>query len=288
MALGYSTDAAGGVLTQEEVRDLLIDPLTPASVVLNSGARVIDSQGGVPVRIPLVTAVNIGATNYVAEGTQIPATDPALSEVTLLPTSVWGVKTWTSMSNELLNHSDAAARLGPVLVRAVASELDRALLAGTGANGQPRGLVNQADVGKTAIGTTATPVALNVDHIIDALGRIAVANAVANAIYVHPGQLTLLRKLKNGGDYVLQPDVTQGLAPTLLGVPVYASTHVPAGTVIVADTAAIVVARDVGTTISLHPETEARNDSTAIRVVVRHDVGVVAPDGVELLTGLTT
>lgn len=288
MALGYTEmlpGSGGSVLTTEEVAALLLDPLMAASVVLESGVQVIDASG-VPVRVPKVNAVTIGADNFIAEGTEIPAVDPDLGELTLLGTGIYAMKTWTSFTNELLGHSNAAARIGPVLVRAVATALDRVLLAGPGTAGQPLGLTGQPDTQEIALAG-----ALDVDLFIDAIGMLGAVNARAGAVYLHPDHLSAMRKLRDGGatgGYLLTPDPTQGQAPTLLGVPVYQSTHVPVDTALVVDPAAVIVARDTTASISLHPEAEARKDSTAIRVVARMDIGLGHSEGVVKITGITT
>jgi HK97 family phage major capsid protein len=291
MASGYSTTAAGGALTQEEVAGLLIEPLLAEAVVLAAGPRVFTTSG-VPLRIPKIAALEL-ADPWRAENTLIAEADPTYSELVLLPSSLKSIKVIHRISNELARHSvaDIGAVLSAALVRRVANAIDKAFLVGDGAADTVRGIANQTGVQTMA--AVGTP---SVDDLHDAVGLALAANAKPSAFFMHPRDFVTLRKVKDtSGAYIVQPDPTAPATYQLLGIPVFISTQLPtnggAGTnqssVILADTTQVAVGRDQDVAVTLLPERYADYDQVGIRVTARFDVGLLNAAGVVVLAGVT-
>jgi len=95
------TTTANPELLQEQVAQLLVQPLEAASVVLSSGVRIFDTAS--PLRIPKLTS---GATvGFVGEGQLIPEGNVDFGEVTLMPSDRKSIKTLIRFTNELLRQS---------------------------------------------------------------------------------------------------------------------------------------------------------------------------------------
>lgn len=269
---------SANTLIKDQVSSLLVQPLEAASVVLSSGVRIFDSSE--PLRIPTLTA-GISA-GFVAENAEIPDADAAFGEILLMPSGRSSIKALTKFSNEALRQTTVGldSVLKARLVRDVSSALDTALLTGAGANDSITGITEQAGV------TTGSWDPTDPDSILDAIG-VATGNEVQpNRLFVSGADFTALRKVKASGtgEYLVQPDVTQGARYAVFGVPVTVTNKLPAGTAILADTAEIAVVRDIAPSVTVLTERFAEFDQQAIRVVTRYDLGLLHPEGVQVLT----
>lgn len=289
MPSGVTEIGGGAELTREQVVAMLIEPLMAQSVVLRAGPRMFTSSGGAPIRIPKLKVYDIGtgtgasATYWVGENTQIPEADPEFDEVTLLPSSLKSIKVLHRFSNELARSAvvDIASALQQAIVSRVALAIDRAFLLGEGTNNTVLGVVNWQDI------TTPTPYGtLEVDVLHDAVGAAMEANANPSAWFMSPADFTTLRKEKAGttGNYLLQPDPTQGNAFRLLGLPVLVTTQLSEGKIVLADMSQVAVARDLDASVRLLDQTYGDWDQLALRVVSRWDIAPLNPEGIILLT----
>ncbi len=292
MASGYSTDAAGGVLTSEQVESLLIEPLLAEAVVLAARPRVFTSQGGVPLRVPKITSLEL-TDPWRAENTLIAEQDPVYGELVLLASTLKSLKVLHRISNELARHavSNIAGVLSAALVARVANALDRAFLVGDGAASTVLGIANQTGV--QAMAAVGSP---TVDDLHDALGLAMGANAKPNAWFMNPRDLVTLRKLKStSGEYIVHADPTEAGVFRLLGLPVYVTTQIPrnggVGTnesrIILADMGQVAVGRDLDPSVVLLSETYADFDQVGIRVTARWDIGLLNAQGVVVLNAVT-
>lgn len=294
MPSGYGGATAGATLTQEQVAQLLVEPLLAQAVVLQAGPRVFDSQGGVPLRIPRITTLTLNDP-WRAENTAIAETDPVYGELVLLPSTLKSLKVIHRISNELARHAvtDIASVLSDALVRMVALELDRAFLVGDGAANTVLGLANQTGVQTMAAVGTPT-----IDDAHDAENLLLVANAnPATAVwFVHPRDFSTLRKQKDtSGQYLLQPDPTEAGTYQLLGHRVYVTTQIPTtggvganeSRVVLADMAQVAVGRDQDVNVTLLAETYGDFDQVGIRVTSRWDIGLLNAAAVVKLAGVT-
>lgn len=299
MPSGFSTATAGAELTQEEVQQLLLEPLLAQSVVLTAGPTVIRSDGGTPVRLPKINAWN-PSDYWRAENTQIAETDPTYEEIVLLASTLKSIKVLHRVSNELVRHGvvEVSQALSDALVRRVALALDLAFLRGDGGSPsgtQPVGIF--LTTGRQTIASVGSPV---VDDLFDAerIALTANANAETLAWFMAPRDFATLRKQREGagtGQYLLQPNPTEAGRYQLLGHPVYTSTQLPtnlgAGTnesqIALVPMDQIVVAIDQEPTITVLTERYGDYDQIAIRITARADIGVVNPEAVIILDNVT-
>lgn len=289
-----ATTTTGASLTREQVQSILIQPLTQASTFLSiPGLRIFDTDGS-PVRVPKLTGADVAT--FIAEAQQIPSKDVTFDEVNLLPSTMNGVKVLTKFTNELARQSVIALEVAirDKMVSQVANAIDTAMLAGTAVN-EPKGIFTFG----TADGITLAGTAVGsptVDDLYDAVGAALSANVQeANLRWLmNPRDLVTLHKQKatSGGQYLLQPDPTQGSTMRLLGYPVTVSNRVPIdgngkSDIMLFDPTQVAVARDLNPSVTLLPELYADYDMQAIRVVARYDMAALNPAAIVKLTGVT-
>lgn len=287
------TPAAGGVLTQEQVAALLLQPLQAQSVFLASGPRTFDTNGGNTLRIPRLTG-STGAA-WVAEGAAIPDDDVTFGELKLLPKNMQSLKTITKVSDELLRQSTVAldSVLRQRLVTDVASALDTELIAGTTTNGtKPTGLLNQTGIQTIAVGAVVT-----FDVLYDMIGKLLTANVDPTGArwMMRPETFQALRKVKDTtGRYLVQPDVTEAGQFRLLGYPVTVTPRIPIVTgspnktsVVLWTPSMYAVARDIAPEAKVLVERYADQGLVGVRVQARYDAGPLYPESVVVGTNVT-
>lgn len=282
--MAIEVTSGNSTLIQSQVASLLVQPLEQASTFLAAGPVVLDSSS--PVRVPRI--VNGVTAGFVAEGSQISDGDVAFDEVTLLPSTLKGLKVLVKLSNELIRTSvvglDAVLRTR--LVTDVANALDAALWDGTGATNTVKGILRQTGI------TTGTLDLANPDSLIDGLAA-AQGNKVSPSHWVMTAaSFAAIRKVKVGTTdkrYVIDPNTIQnGTDFRLLGLPVIITDNIPAAATkaraALVDFSKVVVARDVNAEVKILDQTWGDYDSIGIRVVSRWDTALLQAKAVTLLT----
>ncbi len=140
-----NTPPTGAALVPTIVRDdLLIDPLRASTILDKLGATYLTGLTG-NISVPRVTqGTSVG---WFGENQPIPDTDAAFDAVALAVKHV-GAITEYSRTMLLNSSADVDALLRNDLMRALAVEIDRAALVGTGDGIVPRGIVNTPGVVK--------------------------------------------------------------------------------------------------------------------------------------------
>ena len=143
------TTAVGGVgaVGTDHLAGSFIDALRSKSIVMGLGAQTLEGLVG-NVDIPRLDA---GATFYwIAEGADVTDGDATIGSVNLSPKTIAGS---VPMTRRLLKQSapsvEAIIRNDLVLGAAIA--IDAAAIGGSGAAGQPTGIINQTGVNSIAV-----------------------------------------------------------------------------------------------------------------------------------------
>lgn len=282
--MAIETTSGNSTLIQSQVANLLVQPLEQTSTFLAAGPVILDSSS--PVRIPRIThGVTAG---FISEGSQISDGDVAFDEITLLPSTLKGLKVLVKLTNELIRTSVVGLEsvLRTRLVTDVAHALDAALWDGAGTSNTIKGILRQSGIATGEL-DLADP-----DSLIDGLA-LAQGNKVSPTHWVMTSaSFAEIRKVKVGtGDrrYVIDPQTIQnGTAFRLLGLPVIITDNIPDATgaarVALVDMSKVVVARDVDAEVKILDQTWGDYDSIGIRVVSRWDTGLLQPEAVTLLT----
>jgi len=290
MAIEVTGD--NSTLIQSQVSSLLVQPLEQMSTFLAAGPVILDSSS--PVRVPRI--VNGVTAGFIAEGAQISDGNVAFDEVTLMPSTLKGLKVLVRLSNELIRTSVVGLEsvLRTRLVTDVAAALDAALWDGTGTSNTVKGILRATGI------ATGTLDLADPDSLIDGIAT-AQANKVSPTHWVMTSaSFAALRKLKiavpdntNGvaeyKQYLFDPNSIQnGTAFQLFGLPVIITDNIPAvstkNRVALVDMSKVVVARDVDAEVKILDQTWGDYDSIGIRVVSRWDTALLQAKAVTLLT----
>lgn len=281
-ALSVGTAAAGGVLAPEGFVAELIRALTEQSVMRNV-ARVMGPISQSSVRIPRnLTGV---AAAWVGENQAIAPSDPTFDAVEFTPHKIGAM---TLVSNELL--ADSAVNVEQLLAalfgEAFAQLEDQAFFSGDGV-GKPSGILNDPDIQTV---TADAGNAVSVDDILNLYDALP-PQYRANAVWVmNPATMSHLRKLKDATGRLLLTESLAAAAPTtLLGRPVYLTSHMPtitagAKTVLFGDVSrAYIIVDRQGIEVQRSADRYFEQDQTAFRAIRRVDGKVVLPDAVRIL-----
>lgn len=284
--MAIEVTSGNSTLIQSQVANLLVQPLEQASTFLAAGPVVLDSSS--PVRVPRI--VNGVTAGFVAEGAQISDGDVAFDEVTLLPSTMKGLKVLVKLSNELIRTSVVGLEsvLRTRLVTDVANALDAALWDGTGSSNTIKGILRATGI---ATGTLSLS---DPDSLIDGLAT-AQGNKVNPTHWVMTSSSwATLRKNKiaasGSKQYLFDPNggIAGGTELRLFGLPVIVTDNIPAvstkNRVALVDMSKVVVARDVNAEVKILDQTWGDYDSIGIRVVSRWDTALLQAKAVTLLT----
>lgn len=175
--MSTKTGAAGGYLVGTQVLGgSFIESLENALIVKELGAIILRDLVG-DLAIPKQTG---GSTCYwIGEGNDIDAeSQAAIGQVALRPKTVGS---FTDITRKLIIQSsiDAEAFVRNELALRLALGIDAAALAGTGANGQPLGILATTGIGSVTLATANTPTH---GEICDLWSQIAVDNALVGSL----------------------------------------------------------------------------------------------------------
>lgn len=172
-ALAGGTDAAGGYTVPTITSSELIDLARAEMVLSQAGARTVplDSDQNVIAKL-----ASDPQPAWRVENAAVNESDPTFSAVTLAPKSI---AVMIRASVELMSDSlNLEAELPRILARAMAVEIDRAGLVGSGSGAEPQGIVNYS--GLTA--NTFAGGAINYAALLNARGALHGANERLGAI----------------------------------------------------------------------------------------------------------
>jgi HK97 family phage major capsid protein len=151
-ALSEGLGTAGGYLMPDVLSTRVIDLARAKSVAVQSGVRTIpftDDGEGNSLTIARVTADPSVA--WVGEAGTITPSDPTFGQVILTGNKLACI---VVASREILNDApNAASLIEQTVAAAMAAEIDRAILEGSGAGAEPTGILNHADVSEEEMAT---------------------------------------------------------------------------------------------------------------------------------------
>lgn len=257
-----TTTSAGELVGTVHRADQYIGPLRNSLLVQRLGVRTLSGLTG-NVSIPKAGA---GLTaGWVTEGQALPESDMDFESVTLTPHHVGGI---TEMSRQLIQQSSPAIEdlVRDDLSFAVAQAIDRAIIAGTGANGQPLGIIGRAGVQEAELPATWADV-LAIEQML------AAVNVNPTGWYTSPGVLTALRGILKaasaGSDYI-------ATAKAIGELPVASSNAAPAETAILGDWSQVLLGQWGAVEILVNPyaETPYRRGGVLVRAMATVDVAV--------------
>ena len=210
-----TTSTAASLLRPEQVNELIVQPLTLASVAMQ--ASTVAQTESTEYRIPVLTGDP--DASWVPEAAEIPVDDATFDEVVVTPKKVAALSV---LSNELIEDSspEASAVIGQRLVQSLVRKVDASWFAAATANG-PAGLGSI-----TPSETYAGAAYANIDAFLEAITAAEAEGAQVNSFVTHPNTALALAKLKKAtgsNEPLLQRDVTVPGGRVVAGVPLLVS-----------------------------------------------------------------
>jgi HK97 family phage major capsid protein len=189
--LAEGTAAAGGYLIPEPLSTELLDRVRNAARVFQAGARTVPMTVD---QLSLARLVTGAAVGWKVENDPIVQSDMVFDRITLntktLPILV-------RLSRELYDDltPEASDLILGEMASALALELDRVVLRGSGSSPEPRGIRNQTGVVIQSLGANGETVTW--DNVIDAVSNVRNNNGDPNAILWASRTQQTLDKLKD-------------------------------------------------------------------------------------------
>lgn len=265
-----STTNGGGAIIQTTTGGAsFIDMLREELLLAKLGGTVLSGMIG-NVSIPKQN----GATTayWIAEGGTTTKSDIGLTTLDLSPKTVSG-KTAYSRQMLLQGNPDVESLVMRDLAKTIALAIDKAAISGTGADGQPLGLLNITGI--NAIDCSSAVGGLDFAKVVDFETQIAIDNADAETMFYAAGAaVTGILKTKA---------VESGQTAKLLmngevnGYKHKRSNQVGSNTMLFGDWSQLIVALWGGLDIMLDQYSEADSGAVVIRAFQSVDVGARQP-----------
>jgi HK97 family phage major capsid protein len=254
--------------------------LQPRSIVLRAGAQVVPVKGGA-VFVPR-GASGITTAWLVNEATQASESQPVFGIVQPTPKML---SAYCEVSRQLLLQSNADAVLRQEILAAAATAIDAAVLNGSGASGQPLGIISTPGVGSVA-GTSLAHAG-----IVEFQQDVATAGAghdPATCAYV--GTLAVASLLKQR-HRVASTDSPLWRGPLTAGrvdeIAAYATSNMPTASLLYGDFSTVQIVMWDEVTIETDPFTKMQQNLIGVRLLLPLDVVPRYPAAFSLATGVT-
>lgn len=277
--LTVATASAAGYLV-ETGNEGFIEMLRNRSVAFTMGVRRLSGLVG-NVTIPRQSAA---ATAYwlPTEATQITESQQTFVQIAMTPKTVGA---YTEISRQLLLQSNPSAEgiVTDDLAKVCAIAADLAVLNGSGAGGQPLGIIGTSGIG----GVTGTTIAYG--GIVEFQTDVAASNVrpMAGGYVMTPTVAGLLmgRQRFSGTDTPLWVgNVWDG---TMSGFKAMSSNQMPAATILFGDWSEIIVAEWGVLEVEVNPYANFQAGIIGVRCMYSMDVGVRRPFAFSLATSVT-
>jgi HK97 family phage major capsid protein/HK97 family phage prohead protease len=258
-----------------------IDLLRNTSVALRMGITRLSGLVG-NVTIPKMTAGN-SAYWLADETTQITESQPTLGQLSLAPKNVAAL---TELSHQLMQQStpDAESLVLSSIARDIALAVDVGVLRGSGASGQPTGIVNTAGIG------SVTGTSLAAAGILEFQADVAAANALLPGCgYVTTPAVAALLMARpelpsTGTERLWRGSMLMG---SLFDMPAMSSAQMSAATMLFGYWPGVILAEWGVLELMTNPFSDFTRGLTAVRGWYTCDVGVRYPGGFSYASSIT-
>lgn len=277
--LTVATAGAGGFLV-ETANVGFIDMLRNRSVAFRLGAtRLSGLQGSLTIPRQSAAATAVWLAN---EASQITESQQTFVQVAMSPKNVGA---YTEISRQLLLQSSPGAEgiVTSDLAQVVALAADLAVLNGSGASGQPTGIINTAGIG----GVTGTT--LGFAGIVEFQSDVAGSNVMPSrgGYVTTPAVAALLMqrvKFTNTASPLWEGNLWDG---QMVGYPALSSNQVPSANMLYGDWSEVVVGEWGVLEIEVNPYANFQAGIIGVRAIYSMDVGVRRPFAFSLATSIT-
>lgn len=277
--LTVATAGAGGYLVATENAGF-IEILRNRSVAFNMGARRLSGLQG-SLTIPRQSAA--GTAVWLAnEASTITENQQTFVQVAMSPKSVGA---YTEISRQLLLQANPSAEgiVTDDLAQVVALAADLAVIAGSGAGGQPTGIINTAGIG------AVTGTSLAYAGILEFQTDVATANVrpVSGGYVTTPAVAALLmarQRFTSTDTPLWNGNVWDG---AMSGFRAMSSNQVPSANMLFGDWSEVVVGEWGVLEVEVNPYANFQAGIVGVRAIYSMDVGVRRPFAFSLATTIT-
>lgn len=275
--LSASVGGFGGYLAGTSVMRAR-DVLRPFSVVAEAGVTLLEGLKDSLTMAQVQAGAAAAGTWLATETAQSPSTQPALGDVVMAPKAA---SSYIRYSRQLtLQAEQTEPFIRTQLLEAVGGLLDQVVIAGTGANGQPLGLINTSGAGAQA-GT-----ALSYAGMRTMRKQIMLAGGVEKRLswLGAPDVQDVLggrERAAGSGRFLWDDD-------GVMGRPAYASSYVAAGTLACGDwSRAVVGLWGPGFVVEVNPFEQFQAGKLSARIILECDVMFSPSNAFSVATNVT-
>lgn len=275
-----TANAGGYLVATDNLGGSFIDLLRNRTMVAKFGARILSGlQGNVTVPKQTAAGTAYWLTN---EATAITESQQTLGQLALSPKNVGA---YTEISRQLMMQSSPSvdALVMDDLARVLGIAIDLAALSGSGASGQPTGVVNTAGIGSV----TGTSIAYA--GIVEFQTDVAGANALTETCGymttpIVAGLLKQRQRFTSTDTPLWQGNLLDG---TIEGFRAGATLQMAASSMLFGDFSQIVIGEWGMLEIAMNPYANFTAAITGIRAIQTVDVGVRQAGAFSLATSIT-
>lgn len=235
-----ATSTGGATVATDLLAASFIEVLRNRAMIMQMGPTMLSGLVG---NVAIPRQISQTTTYWVTENSAITQAEATFDQVTLTPKQL-GARSQYSRLMLQQGTPDIETIVRNDLARVMALGIDSAAISGSGASGQPRGILNTASIGSVAMGTNgaalvnaATTGTTGLDQIFQLERAVDVANALNGTMYylTNAKVIAALKQLKSAqADYIWTTDRfngTLGTAGNLNGSPCARSNQVPSNLV---------------------------------------------------------
>ena len=277
--MNVATASAGGYLVGAPVEQVFADALHANSVALRLGVQTVPvGPGSAPLPRVSTAASAVWLTDETSTVTESTLT---FAQQSMTPKTV-GV--YTEFSRHWIKAAapEAQAFILRGLAAVVAQAIDAALIAGTGADGQPQGLLNVSGIGSASGATLTWATVAEAIKVVEAAGGNP--DRMGWALAADAGKVCRTREKAAGSGFVMAGGQIDGR-------PAHVSASVSNGVALLGDWSQAIIATWGALEIAANPYAASvaayKAGIIGVRALLTMDVGVLQPTGFYKLTSLS-
>lgn len=286
-ALTEGTNSAGGFTLPNVVMPQILGALVPASSLLSAGMPIVPLDGGAKT---YTTAIMSGVPTaaWRLEGGTVAESDPVFSGAVAAPQSL---SFFFKISRELFNDSPNIQQvLLSAIGLAMAKELDRAGLRGTGTAPQPRGVLNTAGIQPVTNGANGATLASYANLFSGAQALLQADAPMPTAAIMSPRSLIKLGGLADTTNQPLMvPSMLQPvklLSTSQIPNNLTVGTSTDCSEIFMGDFTKMAMMLRESLSVQLLTELFAGNGQLAFMCHCRADFAVMYPSAFAVITGI--
>lgn len=281
-ALAEGADSTGGFSVPDIILSQWVDRLRAQTVCIRAGAVTVPLTTD---KTTIVRTLTDPVAAWRAEAGAIALSEPTFEGIVFTARSLDVI---VRASREVIEDSvNISSALEKSITGAMAVEVDRVCLVGSGTAPEPRGISNTTNVGSVAGGGALA----SYDKILDAVYEILVDNGpMPTAIVMPPRTAIGLAKLKEGVASSINP---VQIPPLVQRMTQYVTTGLPvneapgtASRIILGEFSQLYIGMRTSLTIEVLRELYAANYQFGFLAHLRMDVGVAHPESFAQVTGV--